>query len=246
MNSAKNSDNNAQRDDSIIAVDGYSSCGKSTFARLIAKELGFVYIDSGAMYRAVAQYCIENDMLSGDIVNREKLRQSLEKIGIRFVFNEKTKIQETWLNDRNVESDIRGIRVSSVVSTISQITEVREKMVALQRTIGEKGKVVMDGRDIGTVVFPGAQLKIFMTADANVRAKRRYDELRQKGVSVELQEIADNIRMRDREDENRSESPLRKAWDALLLDNSNMTVDQQMQWFRERWNEKKPHGTDRN
>jgi len=244
MNSVKNSDNSLQRDDSIIAVDGYSSCGKSTFARLIANELGFVYIDSGAMYRAVAQYCLENDMLSGDTVNREKLRQSLEKINIRFVFNEKTRVQETWLNNSNVESEIRGIRVSSVVSAISQIPEVREKMVALQRTIGENGKVVMDGRDIGTVVFPNARLKIFMTADATVRAKRRYDELMQKGVMVELQEIADNIRMRDHKDENRSESPLLKAWDALVLDNSKMTVDQQMQWFRERWNEKNAHDTD--
>jgi len=246
MNSAKNSDHTSGGDDSIIAVDGYSSCGKSTFARMIANELGFVYIDSGAMYRAVALYFLDKGIFSGDTVNKEKLRQSLENIHIRFVLNEKTRVQETWLNNSNVESEIRGIRVSSVVSLISQIPEVREKMVALQRNIGSNGKVVMDGRDIGTVVFPNARLKIFMTADADVRAKRRYDELMQKGVAVELQEIADNIRMRDREDENRSESPLRKAWDALVLDNSAMTVDQQMKWFREKWNEKKAHDADNN
>jgi cytidylate kinase len=224
-----------QRDQTIIAIDGYSSCGKSTFARLIARKLNFVYIDSGAMYRAVALYCIQNAILSGNQVDLPRLQKALPEIDIRFSLNEADGMQQTWLNGVNIEEKIRGIEVSSVVSSISQIADVRTKMVSMQRKIGEHGKVVMDGRDIGTVVFPGAILKIFMTADPDVRAKRRYDELIQKGVHVELNEIADNIRMRDREDENRPVSPLRKAPDALILDNSYMTVAEQMKWFRKKW-----------
>lgn len=224
-----------QNDQTIIAIDGYSSCGKSTFARLIARELNYVYIDSGAMYRAVALYCLENGILSGNQVDLPKLKLALADINIGFSIDTATGMQETWLNCVNIEEKIRGIGVSSIVSSISQIGEVRTKMVAMQRKIGEKGKVVMDGRDIGTVVFPHAILKIFMTADPDVRAKRRYDELTQKGVSVQLEEIAENIRMRDREDENRPVSPLRKASDALVLDNSYMTITEQMEWFRQQW-----------
>jgi CMP/dCMP kinase len=220
----------------IIAVDGYSSCGKSTFAQLIAKELNFVYIDSGAMYRAVALYCLQRDILVKGKPDLHRLINALGEINISFILDTSTGLQETWLNGRNVEQDIRGIEVSAVVSRISQIKEVREKMVGLQRKIGEQGGVVMDGRDIGTVVFPLAGLKIFMTADAEVRAIRRYQELIGKGMKVELNEIRENIRMRDHEDENRIESPLRKAPDAVILDNSHMTIDQQMQWFRELWN----------
>jgi cytidylate kinase len=223
------------RDQTIIAIDGYSSCGKSTFARLIARDLNFVYIDSGAMYRAVALYCIEKGILSEKQVDLPRLQQALPEIIIRFSLDELNGMQQTWLNGVNIEEKIRGIEVSSVVSSISQIGDVRTKMVSMQRKIGEHGKVVMDGRDIGTVVFPQAILKIFMTADPDVRAKRRYDELIQKGVQVELKEIADNIRMRDREDENRPVSPLRKADDALVLDNSYMTVAEQMEWFRKKW-----------
>jgi len=219
----------------IIAVDGYSSCGKSTFARLIAKELNYAYIDSGAMYRAVALYSLKNCFMAGEIPDLDKLRQSLDKIHIQFLLNPLTGIQETWLNGKNVEEEIRGIEVSAVVSKISQIKEVREKMVGLQHKIGRNGGVVMDGRDIGTVVFPDAQLKIFMTADTEVRARRRYKEITAKGIDVQLNEIAANIRMRDNEDENRKESPLRKAADAIILDNSHMTVDQQMEWFRLQW-----------
>ena len=219
----------------IIAVDGYSSCGKSTFARLIAKELNYAYIDSGAMYRAVALYSLKNGFMEGENPDPEKLRQSLDKIHIQFLLNPLTGIQETWLNGKNVEEEIRGIEVSAVVSKISQIKEVREKMVGLQHKIGRNGGVVMDGRDIGTVVFPDAQLKIFMTADKEVRARRRYKEITAKGIDVQLNEIAANIRMRDNEDENRKESPLRKAADAIILDNSHMTVDQQMEWFRLQW-----------
>jgi cytidylate kinase len=220
----------------IIAVDGYSSCGKSTFARLIAKELNYVYIDSGAMYRAVALYCLKNGLMTAENPDPEKLRQSLDKIHIQFILNPLTRIQETLLNGRNVEEEIRGIEVSAVVSKISQVKEVRKKMVGLQHKISSNGGVVMDGRDIGSVVFPNAILKIFMTADLNVRAQRRYKELVEKGVKVELDEVVNNIRMRDHEDENRMESPLRKAADAVVLDNSHLTIDQQMEWFRERWN----------
>jgi cytidylate kinase len=219
----------------IIAVDGYSSCGKSTFARLIAKQLNYVYIDSGAMYRAVALYSLNNGFIAAENPDPEKLRQSLDKIHIQFLLNPLTGIQETWLNGKNVEEEIRGIEVSAVVSKISQFKEVREKMVGLQRKIGRNCGVVMDGRDIGTVVFPDAQLKIFMTADLEVRASRRYKEITAKGIDVELNGIAANIRMRDNEDENRKESPLRKAADAVVLDNSHMTVDQQMEWFRLQW-----------
>jgi|WetSurSiteA1Bulk_404760.scaffolds.fasta_scaffold00144_5 CMP/dCMP kinase len=220
---------------SIIAVDGYSSCGKSTFARLIARELNYTYIDSGAMYRAAALYFIENNLLLDGDPDHKNLQHSLERINIRFILNLQTGLQDTWLNGKNVESAIRGIEVSAIVSKISQISEVRQKMVGLQRKIGEQGGVVMDGRDIGTVVFPDARLKIFMTADTNVRARRRYKELTEKGLDVELKEIIENIRMRDYEDENRKESPLRKADDAILLDNSHMTIDKQMEWFRELW-----------
>jgi cytidylate kinase len=224
-----------QSDQTIIAIDGYSSCGKSTFARLIARELNYVYIDSGAMYRAVAQYSLENAILSGNQVDLPRLQKALPEINILFSMNAANGLQETWLNGVNIEEKIRGIKVSAVVSSISQIVDVRTKMVSMQRKIGEHGKVVMDGRDIGTVVFPNARLKIFMTADPDVRAKRRYDELLQKGVSVQLAEIAENIRMRDREDENRPVSPLRRANDALVLDNSYMTIEEQMEWFRIKW-----------
>jgi len=219
----------------IIAVDGFSSCGKSTFARLIAKELNYVYIDSGAMYRAVALYCIENGLLADGNIRTERLLHSLNNITFRFMLNEQTGLQETWLNGRNVEKEIRSIEVSSIVSKISQIKEVRAKMVKLQREIGKNGGVVMDGRDIGTVVFPTAQMKIFMTAEPDVRALRRYKELLEKGMDVPLAEVSANIRMRDHEDENRKESPLRKAADAIVLDNSHMTIEQQMEWFREFW-----------
>lgn len=219
----------------IIAVDGYSSCGKSTFARLIARELNYVYIDSGAMYRAVALYCLENNILAGGEPLTEKLQGELKNIIIRFRINENSGMQETWLNGKNVEEEIRGIEVSAVVSKISQIREVRSKMVGLQRKIGQNGGVVMDGRDIGTVVFPEAHLKIFMTAEVDVRARRRYKELLEKGMEVGLDEITANIRMRDYEDENRKESPLRRAVDAVMLDNSHMTIDQQMEWFRKLW-----------
>lgn len=219
----------------IIAVDGYSSCGKSTYARLIAKELKYVYIDSGAMYRAVALYALEQGLVSEKDIDVETLKQSLDHIQITFRLNPANGLQETFLNGVNAEEKIRGIEVSEIVSKISKIREVRDKMVAFQRTMGNNGGVVMDGRDIGSVVFPDAALKIFMTADTDVRAMRRFKELKEKGIDITLEEVKDNIRMRDHEDENRKESPLIRSLDAIVLDNSYMTVEQQMVWFREEW-----------
>jgi len=236
MNSAKSSDPMPGTNKTIIAIDGYSSCGKSTFAKLIARELGYVYIDSGAMYRSVALYCLDQGIITGGVIDIARLLEELDRIDIRFRPDPLTGDQQTWLNGVNVEERIRGIEVSSVVSDISKIGEVRARLVSLQRQIGKNGRVVMDGRDIGTVVFPDARLKIFMTADPEVRARRRYDELVQKGMDVSFGEIARNIRTRDHIDANREMSPLRKADDALVLDNSHMTVTEQMDWFREKWN----------
>ncbi len=216
----------------IIAVDGYSSCGKSTFAKSIAEELDYVYIDSGAMYRAVALYCLKKGIIMNDNSDIKQVIKALKFIDIEFKFNRSAQKYETFLNNENVEEDIRSVEVSEVVSLISKIKQVREKILVLQRRMGEKKGIVMDGRDIGTVVFPEAELKIFMTADVNVRAKRRYDELKEKGLKVSLDEIKRNIEQRDHQDVNRKESPLAKAKDAIELDNSSMTVEEQMNWFR--------------
>jgi len=223
----------------VIAVDGYSSCGKSTFAKLIARELGYIYIDSGAMYRAVALYALRNGLADNDSVMKDPLVKILDRIRIRFMQSTETGNQEMWLNGENVEKLIRGIEVSNIVSKISQIEKVREKMVRLQREMGRNGCVVMDGRDIGSTVFPGAALKIFMTADPEVRARRRFKELVEKGMPVDLEDVLRNIEMRDHEDETREVSPLRMASDAVLLDNSNMTIEDQMTWFREKWKQLK-------
>jgi CMP/dCMP kinase len=214
---------------SIIAIDGYSSSGKSTFARAIAAELGFTYIDSGAMYRAVALYCLEN------AITEEELPAHLGKINIRFMSDGISGRQITTLNGVNVEEKIRGVAVSRIVSRISRIKAVRKKLVSIQRSFADHGGVVMDGRDIGTVVFPDATMKIFMSAAPEVRAERRFRELTAKGVKVSYDEILSNIMMRDHEDETRAESPLKKADDALVLDNSNMTPEDQMKWFAKEW-----------
>ena len=216
----------------IIAVDGYSSCGKSTFAKAIAQELNYIYVDSGAMYRAVALYCLRNGIIIDGRPDNEALIKALSLINIEFRFNKHNQKCETFLNNTNVEKDIRSVEVSEVVSLISKIRQVRKKILLLQRRMGENKGIVMDGRDIGTVVFPDAGLKIFMTADVDVRAKRRYDELREKGMDVTLGEIKKNIQQRDELDVNRKVSPLLKAKDAIELDNSNMTPEEQMQWFR--------------
>jgi cytidylate kinase len=214
----------------IIAIDGYSSCGKSTFARAIAKSLNYIFIDSGAMYRAVTLYCLRHGYIGENKLQLESIIKDLGNIHIEFVYNPDISEYETFLNSENVENEIRGIEVSNYVSTISQIEEVRTRMVELQRQIGVFKGIVMDGRDIGTVVFPDADLKIFMTASVDIRAKRRYDELKGKGVEVNLEEIKQNIIIRDITDENRDISPLRKADDAIILDNSRMTVEEQMSW----------------
>jgi cytidylate kinase len=217
----------------IIAIDGYSSCGKSTFARAIAKELNYIFIDSGAMYRAVTLYCMRRDFIGNGNINIEGIIRELKDIHIEFVYNPDIAEYETFLNSENVEKEIRGIEVSAHVSRISQIFEVRARMVELQRQIGVFKGIVMDGRDIGTVVFPDADLKIFMTASVEIRAKRRYDELINKGVNVDFEEIRKNIIARDITDENRDISPLRRADDAIILDNSRMKVEEQMNWIRQ-------------
>jgi len=212
----------------IIAIDGHSSCGKSTVAREVAKKLGYTYIDSGAMYRAVTLYCLRNNLAPGGVVNEEMLRSHIDKIHIRFAFMPAFQKHETFLNGENVEEEIRRPEVANLVSPVSIIGFVREALVKLQREMGRDKGVVMDGRDIGTVVFPDAELKIYMTASPEIRAKRRYDELMAKGVYVEMQDIIRNIRDRDRIDSTREISPLRQADDAILLDNSDLTREEQL------------------
>jgi cytidylate kinase len=216
----------------IIAIDGYSSCGKSTFARLIAKELNYIFIDSGAMYRAVTLFCMRNNFISNNSLNTSAILSEIRDIHIDFVFNPDLNEYETFLNSENVEKLIRSMEVTAHVSKISQIHEVRERMVELQREIGVSKGIVMDGRDIGTVVFPDADIKIFMTASVDIRAKRRFDELKNKGINIDFEEIKRSIIARDIADENRDISPLRRADDAIVLDNSRMTVDEQMIWIK--------------
>ncbi len=217
----------------IIAIDGYSSCGKSTFAKAVAKYLNYIYIDSGAMYRAVTLYCMRKGFIGENGLDNESILSELKNIQIDFIFNENINEYETFLNSENVEKEIRGIEVATYVSRISQIYEVRLRMVELQREIGASKGLVMDGRDIGTVVFPDADIKIFMTASADIRARRRYDELREKGIDTDFEEIKRNIIARDIADENRDISPLRRADDAIILDNSRMKVSEQMEWIRD-------------
>ncbi len=214
----------------IIAIDGYSSCGKSSFAKLIARELGYLFLDSGAMYRAVTLYFLKNGIIKEGLINHSMVDESLEKIFIDFrpVGNG----NHLFLNDQDVEEEIRSMEVSDMVSPVSSIAAIRRKMVALQRKMSEGKGVVMDGRDIGTVVFPDADIKIFMTADTHVRAERRYLELKGKGTGRSFRDIEQNIIDRDLMDESRTASPLRKAQDAWILDNSEMNLDQQMNWFR--------------
>jgi len=217
----------------IIAIDGYSSCGKSTFAKSIAKMLNYIFIDSGAMYRTVTLYCMRRGFIGNGGLNLSGVLRELTDINIDFIFNPDIDEYETFLNSENVEQEIRIIEVSSNVSRISQIAEVRARLVELQRQIGIQKGIVMDGRDIGTVVFPDADIKIFMTASVDIRAKRRHDELKAKGTIIDFEEIKNNIIARDIADENRDISPLRRADDAILLDNSRMSVDQQMTWIKQ-------------
>lgn len=215
----------------VIAVDGFSSCGKSTFAKTIAAKLGYIFIDTGAMYRAVTLYAIEHGAIRGGEIDREAVIGLLDRISISFRFNAGRGASDIYVNGVPVEDKIRTIEVSSMVSPVSAIAEVRAKLVSMQQEMGRERGVVMDGRDIGTVVFPNAELKIFMTADPKVRAQRRYDELKAKGEEVTMEQIERNIRERDTADMTRAISPLRRADDAVVLDNSHMSVAEQMEWL---------------
>jgi cytidylate kinase len=215
----------------IIAIDGYSSCGKSTVAKEIAKYLNYIFIDSGAMYRAVTLYFLRNGLLENNSINSVALPEKLKDIRITFDFNPVTSHNDIFLNGENVEQEIRQLAVAQNVSQVAAIGVVRQLLVAQQQEMGRAKGIVMDGRDIGTVVFPGAELKIFMTADTRIRAQRRYDEMIAKNEKVNYDEILSNITERDRYDENRAESPLRKAQDAVVLDNSYLSREEQFEWI---------------
>ena len=218
-----------------IAIDGFSSCGKSTMAKDLAREVGYIYIDSGAMYRAVTLYSIENGIFNGDVIDTEKLKEAIRDIRITFRPNPAPGRPDTYLNGVNVENKIRTMGVSSKVSPISALDFVREAMVAQQQAMGKEKGIVMDGRDIGTTVFPDAELKIFVTATPEIRAQRRFDELKAKGQEGSFEEILENVKQRDYIDQHREVSPLRKADDALLLDNSNLSIEQQKEWLSEQF-----------
>ena len=221
----------------IIAIDGLSSCGKSTMAKGLAKDIGYIYIDTGAMYRAVALYCLRKNLFNDDgSVKEEELRGHLNGISISFKLNRETQLPMTFLNGENVESVIRSLEVSSRVSRVASLGFVREVLVKQQQEMGKEKGIVMDGRDIGTVVFPQAELKVFVTATAKIRAQRRYDELKGKGQEASFEDILKNVEERDRLDQTRTVSPLRKADDALLLDNTNLTIEEQKEWLREQYN----------
>lgn len=215
----------------IVAIDGYSSSGKSTMARELAKKVGYIYVDSGAMYRAVTLYALEHDMIADGEVDRDRLNAALEDIHISFMPKGEDGVQHTILNGRDVEEGIRGMRVSEVVSKVAEIAEVREHLVKLQQSFGEEKGIVMDGRDIGTTVFPGAEMKVFVEASAEVRAERRLKELEAKGVSVNYEDVLNNIKTRDQIDTTRAVSPLCKAADAHVLDNDRLTRQEQMAWL---------------
>jgi len=218
----------------IIAIDGHSSCGKSTISKQLAQRLKYNYIDTGAMYRAVTLFALRNKLINGQTVDKDALIAQLPKIKITFRYNESEQKSDTYLNDENVETEIRELRVANHVSPVATIKEVREAMVALQQEMGKNKGIVMDGRDIGTVVFPQAELKLFITASAEIRAQRRFDELTAKGSTVDYNEILNNVVQRDHIDSTRDESPLRKANDALELDNSFLTREEQLNWVLEK------------
>ena len=216
----------------IIAIDGFSSCGKSTMAKDLAHELGYIYVDTGAMYRCVALYALQHKLFLKDgKINIPELEAAMPNINISFKLNKETGRPDTYLNNENVENKIRTMEVSSHVSSIAAIPFVREALVAQQQKMGKDKGIVMDGRDIGTVVFPNAELKIFVTASPEVRAQRRYDELMEKGMEADYNEILENVKRRDYIDSHRDVSPLRKADDAIELDNSNISIEKQKQWL---------------
>lgn len=221
----------------VVAIDGFSSCGKSTLAKALAKSVGYAYVDTGAMYRSVALYCLRNGLIKDGVVDEEKLKELLPLVQITFQYNSEAQRNETYLNGENVEEVIRSLEVSNIVSIVSAIGFVRQAMVAQQQAYSKDKGVVMDGRDIGTVVFPDAELKVFVTARPEVRAQRRYLELTAKGDEVSFDEVLENVKQRDYLDQTREESPLRQAEDAILLDNSEMTIPQQNEWLLTRFNE---------
>ena len=222
-----------------IAIDGHSSCGKSTMAKDLAREVGYVYVDTGAMYRSVTLYALRHDLFREDgSVKTDALEQQMADIRISFKFNPETGRPDTYLNNECVEKEIRSLEVSNHVSPVAAIPFVRTAMVAQQQQMGKDKGVVMDGRDIGTTVFPDAELKVFVTASAKVRAQRRYDELQAKGMPADFDDILKNVEDRDYLDSHREVSPLRKADDAILLDNSDMTIPEQKEWLLERFRER--------
>jgi cytidylate kinase len=212
-----------------IAIDGYSSTGKSTIAKQLASTLGYVFVDSGAMYRAVTLYAMQNQLIETNFFNKSQLITCLKDIDITFKFNKKSGLAEVYLNGQNVEKEIRTLEVSQYVSYVSEISEVRQFLVKQQQLFGINKGVVMDGRDIGTVVFPDAELKIFMTANINTRAMRRYEELKVKGETISYDDVLENVKSRDNIDSSREDSPLTKAVDAIEIDNSILTVEEQFQ-----------------
>lgn len=222
-----------------IAIDGYSSCGKSTMAKDLAREIGYIYVDTGAMYRSVTLFAMRNNLFNEDgSIKTDELKSRMNEINISFKLNSETGRPDTYLNGELVEKEIRSMDVSAKVSKIAALPFVREALVAQQQAMGKEKGIIMDGRDIGTVVFPDAELKIFVTASAEVRAQRRYDELKAKGMTADFDDILKNVKERDYIDSHRETSPLRKADDALELDNSHMTIDEQKAWLMVRYQER--------
>ncbi len=212
-----------------IAIDGFSSCGKSTLARDLAKKLGYIFIDSGAMYRGITLYALENGIISKEHFDKEKLIEELKNIQLKFVLNEDTQLPELYLNGKNVSKEIRTLRVSALTSKIATIKEVREKLVSLQQEMGKKGGIIMDGRDIGSVVFPDAEVKLFVTADVEERTRRRHQELSERGQKISKEEVKKNLQERDIRDATREESPLVKTNDAIVIDTTELSREEQLQ-----------------
>lgn len=223
----------------VIAIDGFSSCGKSTMAKDLAREVGYIYVDTGAMYRAVTLFAMRNDVFDAEgNIDETRLKALLPDVKLTFQLNNETKLPEVCLNGENVERYIRTLEVSQHVSPIAALPFVREKLVEQQQAMGNEKGIVMDGRDIGTVVFPNAELKIFVTASAEIRAQRRFKELETKGMPADFDEILQNVEQRDYIDTHRKTSPLRQADDALVLDNSHLTIAEQKVWLMEKFNER--------
>lgn len=223
----------------VIAIDGFSSCGKSTMAKDLAREVGYIYVDTGAMYRAVTLFAMRNDVFDTEgNIDETRLKALLPDVKLTFQLNNETKLPEVCLNGENVERYIRTLEVSQHVSPIAALPFVREKLVEQQQAMGNEKGIVMDGRDIGTVVFPNAELKIFVTASAEIRAQRRFKELEAKGMPADFDEILQNVEQRDHIDTHRETSPLRQADDALVLDNSHLTIAEQKVWLMEKFNER--------